>query len=645
MDCLEDADISIRLLALELSVKMIDGDTLQTVVNRLISQLHGSSLQSPEDSSMDVECLKALGPGTPSRSADPERQDDQEGCEKERALSLPVEYRIEVLHRILDVCSYNNYSELSDFEWYVEVLVQLVRLLPPASRTFSPRATASQGSTHGLRGDIASRIGSEVRNVAVRVRNVRMKATRVAESLVLVENRNAWLPIVSNANSGILGPLAWVVGEYAEYLLYPSRALDSLIDMPNVALPARTLSFYIQAIPKIFTHLVHDGESWSQTRRSEASLMLGRVIGFLEVLAAHPDLDVQERAIEFLEVLRLAAETVHSEAYQPDERPFLLSSVIPSLFSGLELNPVALSAQGKVPLPERLALEKDLQGNLPALFFESSDWPQDSGYRDPIKVFYSSRDVRVAEKQQKQQPEASQIDLESRESYQNPVGLIGDLTDTAQRTAERAERNRDDPFYIGSEEETGSRKSTPLNQGASMRNDEEINIDAIPVIDLRLDDQGASPMNPLGPQQQHGTRPRKYEVVPDETIGYDEPTDVSMGLKGAGRLGKVKSPLLQVDSSGLGRLPLERERRFNPDAPRNLTAMDRDEEMVRAMREVEKARLEMQRASERVHSSGMPTEGMPVSRKKKGRKSARKDAAVKDSHGGRSVAQETSNEP
>jgi AP-3 complex subunit delta-1 len=114
-----------------------------------------------------------------------------------------------------------------------------------------------------------------------------------------------------------------------------------LIDLSNVTLPPRTLQLFLQAIPKVFVRVNRDlgpGDSW----KTETSLLLARVVEFLEALAAHPDLDVQERAIEFLEVLRLSAEALRPDA---QEMPSLLAAVLPSLFTGLELNPVAFSAQ------------------------------------------------------------------------------------------------------------------------------------------------------------------------------------------------------------------------------------------------------------------------------------------------------------
>lgn len=633
MNCLEDADISIRLLALELSVKMIDSNTLQPVVNRLISQLDGSAFVVPGDPPINAECLKAVDPATLSQCGDLEEQNGPNYNEPGRASLLPIDYRIEVLHRILDVCSFNNYSTLQDFEWYIGVLVHLVRLLPSDVRNYPLQPTAHEQTTHGAKGDIASRIGSEIRNVAVRVRNVRIKATRVAESLVLVDNRKSWLPI--NNGNGILGPLAWVVGEYAEFLLYPGRALNSLIDISNTSLPARTLSLYIQAIPKVFIHLAYGSQSWSLAKKTESSLLLARVVEFLEALAAHPDLDVQERAIEFLETLRLAADAIQSGTYQPEEVPFLLSAVIPSLFSGLELNPVAASAQKKVPLPERLALDNSITGNLYSIFSECGDWPRDLRSQDHAKLFYCVRDIPVLEDQP---TEFAQLDIQAGPSYQDHGVHIGDMAGVVKRKVERTERNKEDPFYIGTEERS-SEKSTPLHQAPNAINGEEINIDAIPVIDLRIDDSGVSPLDSIvnhGGCGRHASHSKKYHVVADETIGYEEPPGVSSGLKNIDRFGNSKYPLLQVDSSGLGHLPLEAASTREPDTHQNLAIIDRDEEdMVRAMHEVEKARLEMQRESERTYSGGMPAEGMLVSKRKKGRKPIAQEAIDNNQHGDR----------
>ena len=50
MDCLEDADVSIRMQALELAARMVTSDTLQSVVDRLLKQLRDATTFDPVES-------------------------------------------------------------------------------------------------------------------------------------------------------------------------------------------------------------------------------------------------------------------------------------------------------------------------------------------------------------------------------------------------------------------------------------------------------------------------------------------------------------------------------------------------------------------------------------------------------------------
>jgi AP-3 complex subunit delta-1 len=78
-----------------------------------------------------------------------------------------------------------------------------------------------------------------------------------------------------------------------------------------------------------------------------------------------------------------------------------------------------------------------------------------------------------------------------------------------------------------------------------------------------------------------------------------------------------KSPL-EVDSSGLSALSLaegaENQRGSKHDFERRQAE---EEEMAKAMKEVERLRLEMQRAQERIQPRDAPDEGTVVRRKKK----------------------------
>ncbi|CAI7635964.1 unnamed protein product [Penicillium glandicola] len=589
MDCLDDADVSIRLQALELAVGMVNSDSLQLVVNRLLDQLQQAA--APAAELID----------TP---------------ESPKAPTLwPNDYQTEVVHRILDLCSQKNYSEIVDFEWYVAVLVQLVGLLPPSESEDDWGHPKEQDAIPSSRMNAALRIGSEIRNVAVRVKGVRMEATRAAESLMFVDNRSTFFPSGSTIGDGVLGPVAWVVGEYAEYLLSPNRTLLSLIDMSNASLPPRTLPLFLQAIPKVFVQVSQTsqpGDLW----KSEMSLLLARIVEFLEALAAHPDLDVQERAIEFLEVLRLAAEALTSNT---QEIPFLLASVIPNLFKGLELNPVATNAQRKVVLPDSLCLEEAFNHDLPGLFrsldslslHESKSWEASDFYHLP-----------ELSSPNKQTRDLAPVDLQAPASYQNFTGApVEPSTAVQRRMLERRERFKDDPFYIAPPGES-SGTSTPFHEALNTSNGEVLDIDSIPIVDLKLGDEQLSHVD--FDRQKSRRRPvSKLVVAADETFETQNSLTDNSRPKGAGDDHPTyKRSLLQVDSSSLGNLSLAK----GPSP--QLGADDGDMEMARAMQQVEEVRLRMQRASERIQLEGTPAEGTLVKKKKKTKKHVASDRDV-----------------
>jgi len=83
------------------------------------------------------------------------------------------------------------------------------------------------------------------------------------------------------------------------------------------------------------------------------------------------------------------------------------------------------------------------------------------------------------------------------------------------------------------------------------------------------------------------------------------------------RPSKTKNPLLQVDSSSIGAFSLESDGNGTVGFDHERQQQD-DAEMAKAMQEVERLRLEMQRANERIQAAqGVPPEGTFVKKKAK----------------------------
>ncbi|KAI9842136.1 MAG: AP-3 complex subunit delta [Thelocarpon superellum] len=629
--CVDDADISIRLRALDLVVGMVDRDNLVAVVGRLMRQLRTAPPSAgPDTLTDDLGLDSGVEAAADSDGEDPEESLKPADRGAEPPPPLPVDYRIGVIRRILDMCSRDTYANVLDFHWYLDVLVQLVRLTPARSGG----GVVSLGGNGWPEPEVSLTIGLELQNVAVRVKQVRGMATRAAEGLLVGNAAERASSSTNRTGAGALGPAAWTVGEYASLLAYPDDTLTALLHPRNTSLPAETLATYLQAIPKVFAALVGRTDvDWDAERQTMTSLLIARVVHHLENLTSHPSLEVQERAVEFLELMRLAAEAVsaHSVSVGGEARrdaPMIVAQIIPSLFQGLELNPVAPGAQRKVPLPDGLDLEAPINANLQDVLQVPGLDVVEDGEHDEFQRFYYERPIDS----KRTEPAVNRL-KESKPpspSYQQPGDGQVDAEVVARRRAERRERNKDDPFYIGGEG-NDSGVSSPLHNILRTSNGADVDLDSIPIMKLDLDPTAADMLaRPAAAQDRRGeTERERFDITMDENLsgidgllpGRPDPqASVSDSDGAASRsAAKEKRSILQVDSSGLGGFSFEGAGADRLPAALDIRRQEEDEqEMARAIKEVERLRLEMQRAAERIQAAqGVPPEGTVVKRKKK----------------------------
>jgi AP-3 complex subunit delta-1 len=620
MDCIDSPDISIRLRALDLVVGMVSSENLVSIVGQLMRQLRTStSAPANERNHMSSN----IEPAADSDDESPEvaiRPDN--GASKDTI--LPDEYKVDVINRILEMCSSSSYANLLDFDWYIDILIQLVRIAPipsQASLLQDPEPDAKDFSTIG----VSARIGDELRNVAVKVKAVRLQATRAAESILIsLYNDNS---AQMTAGSGVLKSIAWMVGEYASSLNSPDGALTALLHITKGSVSAEALVIYVQAIPKIFSLMTGDDQvTWTAERKTMVTLLMGRAIHALEPLAMHPDLEVQERAVEFSELLKLAAEASAGQEPSSDtvqqDAPLLLTQAIPSLFAGLELNSVAAGAQKNVPIPSTLDLDQPVNANLNSLLRGADAFSLDEPGEDEFETYYHQKlpsvDTAMEPAINKLGDDLGEV-LQSYQQGGEESYLDPDIV--ARRRAERLERNRDDPFYIAPKDGTSGR-STPLHNILQSNSGPDLDIDAIPIMQLDL---GKTILKsaPASPKKVSVAKARRrIQVAPDETLpssGTSTPRndDSENSLDGVQkpRPNRGKHSLLQVDSSHIGAFSLEGHGSNGIDFERQ----QREEaEMAKAMQEVEQLRLEMQRANERIQAAhGVPPEGTVVKKKQK----------------------------
>lgn len=629
MSCIDDPDISIRLQALELGAGMVDSDSLITVVEQLMRQLRTVSL-TPDSASNARTRRIEIEPAADSEGDDPEEQLQSQKQGTGDFPALPSEYSIIIISQILEMCSKNTYSSITDFEWYLGILVQLGGLASTLGHPCHLLQDDDQFYSHDAPQqtvqDIALAIGRELRNVAVRVNSVRKQAVGAAAVLADIHGGCVSFSLHGSGVHGVLGHAVWILGEFANNLPDVHETLNSLIHPLVGSFPDTIVSSYLQALPKVLiSTILRGGFSWNLERQSMMALLLARILHFLEPLTMHPSLDVQERSVELVELIRITAQAVNKHDDKSTSGPLLLTRVLPSLYTGSNLNPVAPNAQKKVPVPSELDLDTQINPNLQILL-RLSDIPSEMEYVE-FEDFYNHRTTQKSSA-------VSALEMlpitTPTLSYQQPEDSSADLDGLNKKRIERRNRNRDDPFYIMSDD-FSSGTSTPFHDFLKSSNSGNVDVDSIPIINLDLGeknhggdifrDDSSKPIS---------KPPQTYIIADDENVNWDD--SMTGNQDAASSINKSpptrtheksKKSLLQVDSSGLGSYLIE-GRELNM-GPRDIAHQEADDdEMARALKEVEQLRLKMQRASERTNASdGIPPEGTLIRKKKKKSENAR----------------------
>lgn len=281
LDCLDDRDESIRLRALDLLYGMVSKKNLMEIVKKLM-----------------VHVDKAEG----------------------------SVYRDELLSKIIQICSQNNYQYIINFEWYISILVELTRI---------------EGTKHG------HLIASQMLDVAIRVKAIQPFACK--QMAQLLENTHLLVGTAVQANGicEVLYAAAWIVGEFPQHLLDPRRTLESMFYGRITSLPGHIQSIYVQNIVKLYSAIIRQLEEEEDREKCQETTQF--MLDKLPQFTASAHLEVQERACCIIQLLKYVNKLLEKDVSVAEE--------LTGLFDG-ELNPVAPKAQKKVPVPEGLDLDK-----------------------------------------------------------------------------------------------------------------------------------------------------------------------------------------------------------------------------------------------------------------------------------------------
>lgn len=316
--CLDDKDESIRLRALDLLYGMVTKKNLMEIVNKLLGHM-------------------------------------------ERAEGSI--YRDELLLKVIEICSQESYQHVTNFEWYLTVLVELIQL--------------EAGSKHG------SIIAEQILDVTIRVESVRKFSVNEMGNLI-----NGF-PCSSQTSTmyEVLYAAAWLIGEFAREIEVPFEVLKILLQLKPI--PGHIQAVFVQNSIKVFTLLLDRAinEQDIETATGVSDFMEQQLQNFL----SSGDIEVQERASATLMIVKtikslfdsneglaskstMTNQDLLNDLNEQEENgvveisssslPPRLSIILLELQSLSEgdLLPVAPKAQRKVQLPDGLNLDDWING-------------------------------------------------------------------------------------------------------------------------------------------------------------------------------------------------------------------------------------------------------------------------------------------
>ncbi|KAI8607696.1 adaptin N terminal region-domain-containing protein, partial [Chytriomyces sp. MP71] len=333
LDCLEDKDISIRMRALELVASMVTKKNVVVIVDYLIKQI----VPTPSTSVEDLGVVHGTG-------------DHRQPTSAKLSIASDGGYGSEVIARILQFCSQDTYALVSDFRWYVAVLVNFVRV---------------RGASVGME------VSSQLIDICVRVEGVREFAVAILTELILDEYFLESTAFEKN-NTDVLFAAGWIVGEYARFVDNPVKLIRFTVSPLITHLPSSVQASYIQAALKIYSAWINgatrtpegaadlmvldeEGHKKNTISKEDFMAVTQQLLQGMGKLSGSVDLEVQERASNAYQIVNLITSLdlgLSFGAWAVPEAALQLAA----LFEG-ELKPVDPDAQALVAVPEGLDLD------------------------------------------------------------------------------------------------------------------------------------------------------------------------------------------------------------------------------------------------------------------------------------------------
>lgn len=264
----------------------------------------------------------------------------------ESSVHILENLKLEIVFKILQIASKDNYANIPNFNWYVTVLKDVVNMtLLPVDTEGSPNSAPALSKRAS--DIIARKLGAEFKNVATKVPSLRPYLMRKVVFEFVTDKR------VLQYSPLLMRDIYWLMGEYVselgitdddsdeedeealnaalgykiqmlntivnsyvdKKLAGPSQFVisDLLIKLPN---PEVQITL-IPALVKLYSDLVTEySNNYAQQGKlplqhyGQLAYFLFKSIKFLENFEQNGDYEVQERALSWLEFLRISMDAM-----------------------------------------------------------------------------------------------------------------------------------------------------------------------------------------------------------------------------------------------------------------------------------------------------------------------------------------------
>lgn len=441
LTCIYDDDITIRETSLDIINPLVTESNIVAIVTRLLVQL----IPYSEQKDRLVEINRAFS-----------TQEDSHVGGHQRPIIVPDQYKYMIIEKIIEICSMKNYSNIPNFKWYLNVLVDIVRLNEDNKIEESDLLVSKQFI-----------------DMSIRVPSIRPALVKAC--IDLVATRSVTNEQLSSFKIG-LKDCIWIIGEY--YLDYArgeaededsdedsdvedQNEIHSAVDIVDAithqsylkSLARSTLDpiipSYIHSIAKLYTKyvIINGEESWTKEQFEDARDLANKIIDWLDEFSSASNVLTQERAVGYGEILRLVAEAfTTSLASIGDENtavpPGFVTFGYKNLFDSYEIKPTGKNAQAKVAAPEGLNLETD--------------------FSEGVDEFWTVYDDILKTEKGRNKFDSDLVLFESSDDDESTKDNVTVDEDADRKDLERQEKLKEDPYYIFADDKPVSESKSEL---------------------------------------------------------------------------------------------------------------------------------------------------------------------------------------